>query len=524
MVMRARHSRITVLMLALVMMWPALARADVKLPAVFGRHMVLQRDRGIPVWGWAAPRERVMVKLGNQAKHTTADAKGNWRVTLDAMPAGGPHKLVITARNEIVLDDVLIGEVWVCSGQSNMAWPVSRAKNAKQEIAAADYPKVRLITVSRASRTAPQSNFTGQWQVCSPKTAAGFSAVAYYFGRHLHGELKVPIGLINTSWGGTRAEAWTPDDAIRGSKELKPLVNWWDGKIKEYPPEKLKRLHDEAIKKWDAAVKKAKAAGKKPPAKPRPVESPAESRHRPANLYNGMIHPLIPFAIRGAIWYQGESNVPRSYQYRTIFPLMINSWRKRWGQGDFPFYFVQLAPYRYGWAGSPQHCPELWGAQLYTLRTVKHTGMAVTTDIGNPRDIHPTNKQDVGKRLALWALAKDYGKKVAYSGPLYQKLEVKGDRAILFFDEADALFARDSKPLTHFTIAGKDRKFHPAEAKIEGKTVVVTSDKVKQPVAVRFGWIDTASPNLVNGAGLPASPFRTDDWPAVTQGVTTPQR
>jgi sialate O-acetylesterase len=345
----------------------------------------------------------------------------------------------------------------------------------------------------------------------------GFSAAAYFFGRCLHRELNVPVGMINTSWGGTPAEAWTSLDAQQGNAVLEPTLARWKERISRFDPEAEQKEYDKKLAVWKEAAAKAKAEGAKPPRRPRAPGDPRQSPHRPASLYNGMISPLLPFAMRGAIWYQGESNAGRAEQYLTLFPAMIRNWRDKWGQGDFPFLFVQLAPFRYG-AADPRNCAELRETQRLTLDLVPNTGMAVTTDIGNVKDIHPKNKQDVGKRLALWALAKTYGEDLVYSGPLYDSMAVEGKKVrIKFKHTGGGLVAKDG-PLTHFTIAGKDGEFVPAVATIDGETVVVSSDQVAKPVAVRFGWRDDAEPNLFNKEDLPASPFRTDDFEMVTAG------
>jgi sialate O-acetylesterase len=438
------------------------------LPSVFGRNMVLQRDREIPVWGWSEPNDEITVSLASAKATTKADDKGKWKLRLPAQKVGGPHTMTVAGKkHRTEFKDVLIGEVWVCSGQSNMQWGVNASLDAAKEISAANYPKIRLFTVPNVMEEEPVDDFDAGWDVCSPDTVPGFSAVAYYFGRELHKELDVPIGLINTSWGGSQCEAWTSREALESDPDFKPILeraktDLWMGR----------------------------------------------------GIYNAMIHPLIPYGIRGAIWYQGESNAPRGIQYRKLFPTMIRDWRERWGQGDFPFYYVQLCPFN----RHETEWPEVWEAQLMTL-SVPNTGMAVTTDIGDINNIHPPNKQDVGKRLALWALAKDYGKTdLAYSGPLYKSMKVDGDKIRIAFDYAKGLKSRDEKPLSWFVIAGKDQKFHAAEATIDGDEVVIHSDKVSDPVAVRMGWSSIATPNLINEAGLPASPFRTDDWPAVSQG------
>jgi len=490
------------------------AQADVRLPSIFGSNMVLQADMPIKIWGWADPGEQVTVTVGQKRATAKAACCGKWMVTIEPLKAGGPIEVIVEGKNKIKFTNVLIGEVWICSGQSNMAWPVTRALNPEKEIASANFPKIRLFTVTRAVALEPQSDCQGKWVVCSPETVPSFSAVAYFFGRKLHQELGVPVGLIHTSWGGTPAEAWTSREKLESIPQLLPILERWDTLLKTYP----KQLANYRIRlaDWQKAAAEAKKAGKKPPAKPRPPHDPAKHPHLAAGLFNAMIAPLIPYTIRGAIWYQGESNVARAYQYRTLFPAMIEDWRERWGQGDFPFIYVQLAPFRYG-RFDPAACAELREAQLLTLK-LPNTGMAVTMDIGNPKDIHPKNKQDVGKRLALWALALAYGKDVVYSGPLYDSMKIESDKIRITFKHVDGGLVAKGGELTYFEIAGPDRKFVPAKAVIDGDTIVVSSPQVKQPVAVRYAWRDDAEPNLFNKAGLPASPFRTDNWPGVTQG------
>jgi sialate O-acetylesterase len=407
-----------------------------------------------------------------------ADANGRWQAPLDVPAAGGPYEVHIVGKQLIRLTDVLVGEVWVCSGQSNMQWSVNQSMNPDQEKAAARYPNIRLFTVARLPSETPRDDCQGVgqggWVACGGETVAGFSAVSYFFGRKLHRELEVPVGLINTSWGGTICEAWTSRATLESDDQFAAILE-------------------------------------------RSREFKSGQPNQASVLYNGMIRPLIPLSIRGAIWYQGESNVSRAEQYARLFPSMIRDWRRNWGQGDFPFYFVQLAPYRYR-GRDPRECAELWEAQLKTL-AVPQTGMAVTTDIGNISDIHPKNKQEVGRRLALWALANDYGQDVVYSGPLYRQCTVEGKEIRLQFDHVgEGLVAKDGEALSHFEIAGSDQQFVPATATIDGDTVLVQCPQVAEPVAVRFAWTDTAEPNLFNKAGLPASPFRTDDFPLVTAG------
>lgn len=453
-------------------------QADVKLPKVIASQMVLQQKMPLPIWGTADPGEDVTVSIGSNTAATKAGPDGKWLVKLAEMSAGGPHELVIKGKNEIKLTDILIGEVWIASGQSNMEWSVSNSNNPQQEIAEAKYPQIRLFHVRKVPAVTPADEVVldREWSACSPETIPGFSAVAYFFGREIHKELNVPVGLINTSWGGTAIEPWTPIAGFESVESLKPV----------------------------AAQAKAQQAN------PAGIQANAGV---PTHLYNGMIHALVPFAIRGALWYQGESNRGQGVAYEQRMHALINGWRSVWGEGDFPFLFVQIAPYKYVKPPmtDPQNLlPQLWEAQTKTL-ALKNTGMAVTTDITNLDDIHPRNKQDVGKRLALWALAKTYGKAgLVYSGPLYKSMKIEGHQIRIEFEHVGSgLKSRDGKPLSWFTIAAKDGDFVEATATIDGNTVIVSSDKIAEPAAVRFGWNELAEPNLINAEGLPAGPFRT---------------
>jgi sialate O-acetylesterase len=405
-----------------------------------------------------------------------------------------------------------------------MAMSVSRALNPEPDIASAKYPQIRLFTAQRTAAPTKQEDCLaanqGGWVACSPETVGAFSAAGYFFGRELHQQLETPIGLINTSWGGTRAEAWTSRESLEAVTSLKPLLDHWDERVANWNAEAAAANYERQQESWKAAAARAKSQGKPAPRRPAKPAPPATDRHRPANLFNGMIAPFLNLSIRGAIWYQGEANVPRASQYHTLFPTMIQDWRRQWGRGDFPFLFVQLAPYRYSRHDSPEFCAELWETQRQTLLRTPNTGMAVTTDIGNVKDIHPKNKQEVGRRLALWALAKTYGRDLVCSGPLYDSMTVEANKIRLKFKYVGGgLTAKDGGPLTHFTIAGKNKEFVPATAVIDGDTVLVHSDSAPNPVAVRFAWTDTAEPNFFNEAGLPASPFRTDDFPLLTKGT-----
>ena len=492
------------------------AVADVSLPAVIGDHMVLQQEAAVPIWGTADPGERVTVTLGKQQVSAVADEGGKWQVTLKAPRAGGPYEMTVSGKNSIALKDILSGEVWVCSGQSNMAMSVRRSNNPEREIASADYPKIRLFAVKRIVADQPLTDVTGVWAACDSQTVANFSAVGYFFGRDLHKTLKVPIGLIHTSWGGTPAEAWTSRPTLEAGADFQPILDRWAKALENYP--KAKEEYDQKLAQWKEDVEKAKAEGQKPPRRPGAPRGPGHP-HMPSGLYNGMIAPLLPYAIQGAIWYQGESNAGRAHQYRTLFPTMIVDWRRAWGQGDFPFLFVQLANFK---AEKPEPGESDWAelreAQTMTLELPK-TGMAVIIDIGEADDIHPKNKQDVGRRLALAARSVAYGQKLTYSGPMYKTMSVEGNKVRLSFDHiGGGLVARGGDGLKGFAVAGADSQFVWAEAKIDGKSIVVWSDQVASPVAVRYAWADNPACNLYNKEGLPALPFRTDDWPGVTFG------
>ncbi|GAB2588967.1 sialate O-acetylesterase [Spirosoma areae] len=630
--------------------------ADVRLPKVFGSHMVIQRRKPVPVWGWADANEKVTVTLNNQVKTSKAGKDGKWRVTLDPMEAGGPYQMVVQGKkNTITFEDVLAGEVWICSGQSNMEWQLRSANNATAEIAAANYPTIRQLLVQKAMSLTPKDDMEGDWSVCSPTTAPGFTAVGYFFARQLQHELNVPIGLINTSWGGTHSETWTSREALNQNDELKTAVStipatyedvikngaertraliqaqqgglptaaetrswpdpafntsqWktmnglgdWEWKglptldgvvwfrrevmIPEGSDPKKMTLHFGSIDDDDSTYVNGQLVGSTIGLKPRAyalpdglvkpgrntivvrvqdnggagglmgepehyrlsggsltiplvgewqyrVASVNESSYKPGpntyatQLFNAMLNPLIPYAIEGAIWYQGESNAGRAYQYRKAFPLMIQDWRQHWGQ-EFPFLFVQLANYNASNGNSRRGSPwaELREAQTMTLQ-LPNTGMAVTSDIGEPTDIHPKNKQDVGKRLAAEALRVAYPKPEGSGdvsrGPMFDKLTVEGKRVTLTFrNVGDGLLVNDRYGYVKgFEVAGADQKFYYAKAEMQGNAVVVASDSVAAPVAVRYGWADdNGDVNLYNRAGFPAVPFRTDSWKGFTEAA-----
>ena len=484
--------------------------ADVRLPHVIGSRMVLQRDISLPIWGWADPNENVTVKIGENEFSTQASKEGDWKVELPPMKAGGPFSMTVSGKNTIQLTDILIGEVWICSGQSNMQVPLSTVFNTKQEIAQANYPGIRLFHVPRIPAGQPVSDIDTEWLPCSSENFSEFSATAYFFGRDLHKELGVPVGLINSSWGGTYIEPWTSYEGFKQVPELTEFVERIDQDKNAYRNSLGESLDE--VQEWIKESRKALKSGEEIPLQPEWPEHPLDSHRSPSGLYNGMIHPIIPYAIRGAIWYQGESNRREGMLYFDKTKALIGGWRKAWNQGDFPFLYVQLAPCRYG-KGNYHHLPGMWEGQTACL-AIPNTGMVVTTDIGDVTYVHPLNKQDVGKRLSLWALAKAYGRDdLVYSGPFYKSMAVSGNKIVISFDHTGSgLKSADGKPLNWFTIAGANQKFVKAHAEIEGDTVVVWSEKIDDPVAVRFGWHEEAEPNLMNKENLPASPFRTDKW------------
>lgn len=631
------------------------ALADVRLPGIFGDNMVLQRDRPVMIWGWSNPGENITVRLDRQTKKIRAGKDGKWKLSLDPMPAGGPFQMTVQGKNTITINNILFGEVWICSGQSNMEWRVQNSNDPEKEIAAANYPRIRHIKVPNTVALEPQQDIgEAEWQVCSPETVGQFTAVGYFFARELVNELDVPVGLINSSWGGTHVETWTSREAFEGSDEFRSMIaslpkinldsirneraeqvvrnienlqgplnqareNAGRWKDREFPDASWPKMElpslwerkalgnmdgvvwfrknfsvasgdagqsavlnlgpiDDADKTFVNGVKVgetndySKARSYPIPAgvlkeganivavrvtdtgggggiygsadnlnisfgnKNQPLAGPwsyqVESvvktdgnispNQFPTLLYNAMIHPLIPYTIRGALWYQGESNAGRAVQYRKAFPLMIEDWRKRWNQGDFPFYFVQLATFRAanGDSNKGSAWAELREAQTMTL-SLPNTGMAVTTDIGDPDDIHPRNKQDVGHRLAAIALHDIFDKDIVAGGPVYDDVKKEGNKMVVSFtNTGSGLMVRDKYGyVTGFEVAGADGKFYYAQAEIDGNNVVVHHKDVRDPVAVRYGWADDASDaNLYNKEGFPAGPFRTDDWKASTDG------
>jgi len=498
------------------------ALADVSLNNMFGDHMVLQQGIKNKVWGKADPGEAITVTLGGKTQSTTAGADGAWHVFLDPVQEyGGPHALTVKGKNTVTFNDVLIGEVWVCSGQSNMQWSVNQANDADLEKAAAKFPNIRFVSVPQVGTQEPQWNFNGKWGVCSPETAGEFSAVGYFFGRQLHQTLGVPVGLIDNAWGGSAADAWVKRDKLAAHPTLKAIHERW---LKmEEGVEAAKVDFEKKMAEWKAAVAKAKSEGKPEPKQPASPEAQMKGNQRPGNIHSGVLTPSIGYGIKGAIWYQGESNAGRAYQYRELFPFMIKSWREEWGLGDFPFYWVQLADYK---AEKPEPADSDWAelreAQTMTMKALPNGGEAVIIDIGEGKDIHPKNKQDVAKRLARWALAETYKVPgIPCRSPLYKGMEKQGAKIVLSFDNVEPK-AADWRPFdvnepVGFTIAGADKKFVAAKAAIlpDGR-IEVSSDAVADPVAVRYAWADNPVCNMYSAAGLPLTPFRTDDFPGVT--------
>jgi sialate O-acetylesterase len=502
----------------------------VRLNPLFRNGAVLQRDANVPVWGKAKEGETVTVQFDGQSA-TTAAKDGIWMVYLKPHKAGGPFVMTVTGENTIALTNVLVGDVWICSGQSNMQFELQFDANAATESSTANYPQLRTFNVWRRNSAQPLAEVSpGKWSECTPASSKYFTAVGYYFGRDLHKATGVPVGLIHSSWGATSAQAWTSLDGLEKEQKLhhyveeasKLAANYaqasatYPGELADYR-EKLKKwevevgvAYSETLKAWTAENQNLKLEGKPAIPQPKPVQpkptepmSPEGHPNKPTVLFNGMIAPLMPYAIKGVIWYQGEGNAGNSPEYRTLFPRLITDWREKWGQGDFPFLFVQVAPYY----NLP---PEIREAQLLSWQTTTNTAMVVITDVGNATDLHPRQKEPVGARLALAARALAYGEKIEYSGPVFDALKIDGDRAVLGFRHlGSGLLARDGD-LKGFTIAGANKRFVAAKAEIQGDTVVVSSDEVQVPVAVRYGWENVPDVNLYNKEGLPASPFRTD--------------
>jgi len=489
--------------------------ASVRLPALISDNMVLQEGTKDHIWGVADPSERVTVTIDGTEATAVADASGKWAAEVGPLKAGGPFDMTIRGTNIVVVHDVMVGEVWICSGQSNMEFSVGPSHNGwetgvqnyEHEIANAHYPLIRMFTVEKTVAGKPQEDVGGQWEVTSPVTVAHFSAVGYFFGLDLFRTLHVPIGIIHSSWGGTPAESWTSLPTLQSDPDFKSI-------LQKYQEQKTKFLSDlkdfnSRFENWKEDSDKADAKGATIPPPPAIRNDPRTNPWRPAGLFNAMIMPLVLYRIKGAIWYQGESNGDRGRQYRKLFPDMIRDWRRAWNEGNFPFLFVQLANFQ----PLPNNFsfPLVREAQLMALSLPK-TGMAVTIDIGDATSIHPRNKQEVGRRLTLAARAIAYGEHIVYSGPIYTSMDTEGNKIRLHFQHIGGGLHADGYALEGFEIAGADHQFVTASAKIQGDTVMVWNDNIAHPAAVRYAWRNNPICNLYNEAGLPTSPFRTDDW------------
>lgn len=498
--------------------------ADVKLPAPFSDHMVLQHNTEVPIWGIADPGERITVQIDKQTKSTVTNAEGHWMLKLNKLTAGGPYTITVSGKNKIILSDVYAGEVWICSGQSNMDMTVAKEDrywcgvvNEAEEVAAANYPLIRVFDVDFTPSATPQNDVIGKWETVSPQTVGHLSAAAYFFAREVQAKIKIPIGLITTAFGASTAEAWVREEALLNEAVCKPLVESFKSKLDKYLADttaQKKYLVDN--EKWKRSADSAKIAGKNPPRGPRNPD-PVRDQHNASVLWNGMVKPLVPYAFRGALWYQGESNSPTAKIYRQIMETLITDWRQQWGQGDFPFLYVQLAN-----IGKTYDSTAAKGgaeaikreAQLQNL-SIPNTAMAVAIDNADPTDmnnVHPKNKQEIGRRLALAALATVYGEKIVYAGPLYDKMEIEDNTIKLNFKHTGSGLMAKGGELKGFAIAGEDKKFVWATAKIEGNTVIVSSPNIANPVAVRYGWSNNPHTSLYNKENLPASPFRTDSF------------
>ena len=510
---------------------------DVTLHALFSDHMVLQCDLEVPVWGRAEAGEKVTVEFAGQSISAVADAKGFWMARLKPMDASSESReMTVSGKNKVIIKDVLVGEVWLASGQSNMFWPVLKCLNGQKEVADASHPGMRLFQVPSAAAGEPRTEVAGRWAVCSPESVGDFSAVAYYFGRHLHKELKVPVGLVHASIRGTSAEVWMSQRALEKAGSLTKVLGNWKAQLAGWNLPLYPDPQKNAYESWQKSLKgladytqrwaELKKKGEKDPLKAMSREYLAEfEQHQkidrtfkqklPSGFFNGMIHPLIPYGIRGAIWYQGEANVDRAKSYRDLLCIMIGDCRKYWDQGDFTFLVVGLANYL---ARAEQPGDSDWArlreAQFGVQNAITNAGFANTIDLGEEKNVHYKNKQDVGLRLALVALARTYGQKLEYSGPVFKSMEKTKEGLKINFDHAaGGLVTSDGGSPKGFAVAGEDKNWHWAKAGITNDSVILTCDSVKDPMAARYAWADNPEVNLYNREKLPAVPFRTDSWP-----------
>ena len=503
--------------LAIVLTLLSPLRAELKLPAVIGDHMVLQQKQANPIWGWDTPGTKVTVTFARQTHIATADQSGRWTVKLAAVPANSvAQTLSIAGTSKREIRDVLVGEVWMCSGQSNMGFSLDRSYTGDLEAATSNLPNLRLITVPRVGTQELKSDFKGQWEASTPQTAKSFSAVGFLYGRYLHEILGVPVGLINNAWGGSAAEAWVRRETLEKDPRFQALMERTVKREAQLQSAKGKADFLAATAKWKAASEKAKAEKKTVPPAPRDW---LVDNSRPGNIYAGMVHPTLGYGMKGVIWYQGESNAGTAYEHATLFPFLIEQWRKEWGQGDFSFYWVQLADFRAEKAAPGESdWAELRETQTKTLK-LPNTGQAVIIDLGEARDIHPRNKYDVASRLVRWALVKDYGLKFPYRSPELKDAAFNGNTATVTIDcFGSSLRAFDVAEVKGFAVCGEDKVWHWATAKIVGRDQVeVTSENVSKPIAVRYAWADNPVCNLYSVDGLPVTPFRSDDFDMITK-------
>ncbi|MCB1229339.1 MAG: sialate O-acetylesterase [Verrucomicrobiae bacterium] len=505
--------------LALLAIAP-IASAELKLPAIIGDHMVLQQKQANPIWGWDDPGTEITVTFAGQTKTAKAGDDGKWRVTLDPVDANAePAVLSIAGTSKRDLQDVLVGEVWMCSGQSNMGFTVGGDWNAEVEELAANVPNLRLISVPQVGTQELKDDFNGQWEASTAESCKGFTAVGYFYGKYLQEILGVPVGLIDNAWGGSAAEAWVRRTTIENDPRFKTLVDGWKQRETYLQSDEAKTKHEEAVAKWKEAVAKAKAEGKPAPRAPQAPEQLLNGNARPGNIFGGVVHPTLGYGIKGVIWYQGESNAGRAWEYAQLFPFMIEQWRAEWKQGDFPFYWVQLADFKseVEQPGESQWA-ELRESQTKTM-SLPNTGQAVIIDLGEGNDIHPKNKHDVAARLVRWPLARDYGYNIEPQSPTYQSMETAGNKIVLTFDHVGGgLRTVDVNDVLGFAICGEDHQWKWAQAKIVGNNKIeVWAEDVAAPVAVRYAWAENPVCNVLSKEGLPVTPFRTDDFPMITK-------
>ena len=494
--------------------------AELKLPAIIGDHMVLQQKQPNPIWGWDTPGTKVTVKFARKSYTTTAGADGKWIVHLGAAAANAmPQALSIAGTTTRKIQDVLVGEVWMCSGQSNMAFTLAGDWNGDLEAAVSNLPNIRLIKVPAVGTQELQNDFKGEWKTSTPDSARKFSAVGFLFGRYLHRILNVPVGLIDNAWGASAAEAWVRRASLENDPRFRALMDSVVKREKAMQSDKAKAEHEAAVANWKAASAQAKAKNQAPARAPSLSRQWLAGQHRAGNIFAGVLHPTLGYGIKGVIWYQGETNAGRAYEYASLFPFLIEQWRKEWGQGDFPFYWVQLADFK---AEQPAPGESAWAelrdTQTQTMK-LPNTGQAVIIDLGEGKNIHPRNKHDVAARLVRWALVKDYGMKLPHRSPEFKSVAITGNKATVTLDcFGSSLRPFDVAEVRGFAVCGADKVWHWAAGKIVGKSEIeVWSDGVAAPVAVRYAWADNPVCNLFSNDGLPVTPFRTDDFEMITK-------